>query len=75
MQTTQQTLFENQRTQRDHEQTVRLLLGSKPCPEGGPPCICGPQAIRALQAGVPAPCADMPWTCPFGNPQNITPTV
>ena len=75
MNTPQRVLFPVQRTHYDHGETVRMLLDGKPIPEGGPFCICSPKAICALKAGAPVPCADLPWKCPFNQPQPETPSV
>lgn len=66
-------LFPTEPLRTGHRHTVELLCKPSTPPEGGPWCVCAAAAIRALQAGAPAPCDDMPWRCPFTSQNKSTP--
>lgn len=67
-------LFDCTPIHRGHRETVELLCKPEGAPEGGPWCVCSPQAISALKHKVPIACADLPWKCPFASEITSTPT-
>jgi hypothetical protein len=68
-------LFDCSPIRSEHSKTVELLFKPLPVPQGGPWCVCSLKAMTALKKGVPVPCAELPWKCPFASEIAGTPTT
>lgn len=55
-------------------EALQAIFSGNPIPEGGPFCVCAPRAIVSALHGVPVPCGDLPWKCPFPCEIESTPT-
>lgn len=68
-------LFPELELQAKHTEALQAIFKGESIPEGGPFCVCAPKAALAALNGVPVPCSELPWYCPFGFPKESTPTT
>ena len=65
----QTVLFPDYEPQTSHRNDLQAVLTGLPIPEGGPFCICSPQAVLAVRHGAGVQCAELPWSCPYAKPK------